>query len=243
MSKVSELTHALKPLIDSINQIRADVTGHSALLNEINAMLTALSVKSDVTEQTLGNVYDQVSQPVKKTAGRKPAVKKAPAKKPAAKKGKKTDESDDEDKKDNGTDGESDEEKESKPKKAAVKTAAKPTKKAGKKPAEKKAPASRTNKMILFKNQFKKDPNSFDKYITNKIKKELESANSEELDGLSDDKLQTKLASIYYQFIKEKHPAVLDDLKQQHAKSEEKAEGAEDADGDADQEEDAEASD
>ncbi len=103
-------------------------------------------------------------------------------------------------------------------KKAAVKKAAAPKKTAPKKAVPKKAAAAkkttvaRLNKMTIFKNAYKEDPSKFDKYLTAKVKKTIETAN-DKWQGKSGDALTTAQVSAYYHHMKDNHDDVLEELK------------------------------
>lgn len=97
------------------------------------------------------------------------------------------------------------------PKKAAPKKAA-PKKAPLKKAAPKKVAAPRLNKMTIFRDEYKTNPSQFDKYLTAKVKKTIESDN-EKWGELSGDALANAQRTAYYHFMKDKHDDVLESLK------------------------------
>ncbi len=80
---MADLNMAIKPLMETFNKLREELSSNGSQLSEILQIVTGLSVKFDTVEQTVSNLNDESKVP-KKTGGRKPAAKGA--KKPAAKK-------------------------------------------------------------------------------------------------------------------------------------------------------------
>lgn len=97
-----------------------------------------------------------------------------------------------------------------KSKKLPVKKAV--VKKAVKKAAPKKVAAPRLNKMTIFKDEYKTNPSQFDKYLTAKVKKALESEN-EKWSEMSGDALANAQRTAYYHYMKDNHDDVLESLK------------------------------
>lgn len=220
---LADLNNALDPLIKAINYNRETSTSTNVQLSEIHQMVTSLSVKFDCIEQTVSQTSDELSKVVtKKATGRKPAAKKsAIVKKPNAKKTAKKEDDDAEPAEEEEEpapvdvepdDVEDDEEESKKPKKASVK---KSTRKSTKKPA---APA-RINKMNLFKTTYKNNPNAFDKYLTAKIKKQIEEDEKREWDNLNGAPLENAIIMAYYNYIKTNHDDVLESLKKKIVES------------------------
>ncbi len=85
---MADLNMAVKPLMETFNKLREELSSNGSQLSEILQIVTGLSVKFDTVEQTVSNLNDESKVP-KKTGGRKPVAKgakKPPAKKAAAKK-------------------------------------------------------------------------------------------------------------------------------------------------------------
>jgi len=236
-----ELKNALKPIVELLNKLREEHVSNSVQISEMHAMLTNMSVKMDTIEQTAGATLTDVSKlTVKKTAVRKPAVKPA-VRKPPVKRGKKATEDADHDTDvdqdvdqdadaDQNTDvdadvdhdadskaGDSDTDSKTDAKKETAKKL--PVKKATTKKAPVKATAPRHNKMVIFKNMYKTDPSKFDKQLTAKVKKQLETENAEALEGLSNDGLNNQKLAIYYKYMAAKHDDILEEIKRAHIAS------------------------
>lgn len=103
---LADLNTALKPIIEALNKLREDQTSNSSQVLEMHSMVTNLSVKMDTLEQTTGATLGEVSKPaVKKSAGRKPAVRKVPTKRGTKAKVEQATESADQEEIVNQTDG------------------------------------------------------------------------------------------------------------------------------------------
>lgn len=240
---LADLNTALKPLIEAINRLREDNVASNTQTSEIHAMVTNISVKLDTIDQTTQKTLDEAGKSApKKAATRKPVGKKAATKKAPARRGKKADAEeadadaeepaaddaedaaeepaiDDADDADDAAEDDSESKKPSKkkapPKKASKAPAKKPTKASAKKPS-----APRVNKMTIFKDQYKKDETSFDKWLTAKVKKEIAEENAESWGKASGDALVAKKASAYYAYMNANHADVVDNLKKTHTAEE-----------------------
>jgi hypothetical protein len=131
-------------------------------------------------------------------------------------------------------------EDEKKTKKIATKKAVNkvPVKKTAAKPTAKKAPAKKTAKpktktnpniMTIFKNAFRENEGQFDKVITLKVKKEIESANAGAWSELEGESLLNARANVYREYIKNNHKQVLEGLKEAFAKKQAEEENEEPA--------------
>ncbi len=225
---LADLNNALKPILEALNKLREESTTCSSQISETHAMVTNISVKIDTLEQTAGATLSEISKPVtrKTTAPRKAAApRKAPAKAPTKRGTKATTEDtteadEDADNAEDATEAEEDVEPETPVnKKAAIKTA-KPVAKAPAKTTVKKTTAVRLNKMTIFKEMFKSDPSKFDKYLTNKVKKEIEAANKK-WSELEDEQLANAKRTAYYHYMKDNHNEVLEEFKAEYANNEE----------------------
>lgn len=234
---VSDLATALKPIQAALAKLSEDTTSTNTQIAEMHSMLTNLCVRMDTLEQTTGAALSNTAKaPAKRaTGGRKPAVKKtaAPKKAPLKRGAKKAEASDEEEEaaesvaedeeeaaesvaEDDAEDDAEDEEEtpaETTGKKAVVKVGV-PVKK-GKKPAAEKKPAAprAPNKMNLFKETFKSSPETFDKYLTAKVKAQIAKDNKDKWEDLAEDKLATQQCMAYYHYMKDKHDDVLEGLK------------------------------
>lgn len=221
---LADLNNALDPLIKAINYNRETSTSTNVQLSEIHQMVTSLSVKFDCIEQTVSQTSDELSKVVtKKATGRKPAAKKTSViKKPAAKKTAKKDEDDDVEPAEEEEEPvpaeaeEEDEEEDEESKKPAKKAVVKKT---TRKPVKKPAAPSRINKMNLFKTTYKNTPNVFDKYLTVKVKKQIEDTDKKHWEGLTGAPLENAHIMSYYNYIKNNHDNVLEDLKKKSLES------------------------
>jgi hypothetical protein len=70
--------------------------------------------------------------------------------------------------------------------------------------------------MAVFKLKFKENEKQFDKWITAKVKKEIESENKDVWEGLEGDELSNKRLAVYYNYMKENHKDVLEDFKNKY---------------------------
>jgi len=219
---LSELNAALKPIHDALTRLKEELTTHSTQVSEMHAMVTNISVKLDTLEQTAGATLSEISKPVvKKTAPRKAAVPRKPVTaKPPTKRGTRVTEEPVEDEAEAEEDAEPAEEdaEEEEPatpvnKKAAVKIVTKPPSKA----AAKKPAPPRLNKMTIFKDAHKATPSKFDKYLTAKVKKSIDAANSEKWKDMSAEQLANAQRDAYYHHMKDNHNDVLEALKAEQA--------------------------
>ncbi len=251
---LADLNEAIKPLIEAMNRQREEQTSNNSQLAEMYQMMTSISVKLDVVEQKTNEASESSRTPLKKPVGRgKAAAKKAPAKKAPAKKvtTKKTNEEDED--VEEGSNYEEGEEEGEEPKKQSKKAPVKkaPVKKAPvKKAPVKKAPVKKVttkkttkttvkpNIMAVFKLKFKENEKQFDKWITAKVKKEMEAEYKDVWDGLDGDDLINKRVAVYYAYMRENHKDVLEEFKEKYVKDAEESEENEDAEA---VEEDAEA--
>lgn len=256
---LADLTEALKPINLALKQMKEERTQNDAQLHEIHNMAVENSTKLDLFSGHFASIMASLSsQPApKKLAGRKGSAKKAPAKKTTKKSSKKggddendenedndnpendEDEKDENEKDENEKDGSDAEESGSKKKKTVKKAPAKkpvkkePVKKTAK-TTRKKEPAkkqTKLNKMQYFKKAFEDDPSTFDKFLTPKVKKTLDTENKEKFDSLEGDKLQKEKINVYYKYFRDNHSDELDKMRDAYV--------SENADGDAEEGEDA----
>ena len=66
--------------------------------------------------------------------------------------------------------------------------------------------------MTIFKDEYKTNPSQFDKYLTAKVKKTIESEN-EKWSEMSGDALANAQRTAYYHYMKDNHDDVLESLK------------------------------
>ena len=88
----------------------------------------------------------------------------------------------------------------------------KPKPKPKSKAAPKAAAPKRVTVMSAFKDKYKEDPSFFDEYITEDVKSSLADEHPG-LDSLTGDKLLALQLKVYYTFIKETYPDLLNELK------------------------------
>jgi hypothetical protein len=253
------LNEQLKPLIEIINRLKEEQSGTNTQLSCISQMLTNVCSKLDAHDQT---IHFAITDAVKKAAPKKLAGKgknvsaKKTTKKPQVRKGvKKNNEDEDEVTEDAAdeiadevadeaeeADEVADETEEKKTKKPIVrksvqkKTAAKlPTKKAVvKKPVKTK---TNPNIMSIFNTAFREDESQFDKCLTPKVKKEIESNNKDEWKDLEGEALFKARSKTYYNYIRANHSQVLKDLKEAFTKERVEDDAEEDADVNAEEDE------
>lgn len=235
---LSDLNEALKPLIEAINKAREEQLSNSTQISEAHRMLADISIKLDAVDQSVTTVSAASTRTTgKKLVGRKGAGEKKPAKRGTKKVAEPVDDVDPADddaepaepaddaepvEEDSGNVDTVEEETAVKPgkvvKKAAPKkTVAKPVKTA--KATKKAAPAApkkkQFNKMNFFKKEYEADDTQFNKVLTKKVrdKVEAEKENVEKLAGLEGDGLKKARANIYYHYLKDNNPDVLENLR------------------------------
>lgn len=226
---VSDLTEALRPLIEALNLMRTEQLGGTSQVSEIHRMTTDISVKLDAVDQNVTTAAATSTRTTgKKLVGRKGAGDKKPAKR-GAKKVVEPAEEDDAPAEDEEVPVEEEEVpvedtpvktgksvkktvKKTAPK-AAAKQAAKPSKPSKKATA---APKKKLfNRMNFFRKEFEQDESQFSKVLTKKVQTTVESdpENVEALKDLEDDALKRARANIYYHYLKDNKPEVLESLR------------------------------
>ena len=209
---LADLNNALNPIKESLNRLKEELTTYSTQVTEMHAMVTNISVKMDTLEQQTGATLSEVTKPVvKKTTTRKPP---APRKPPTKRGTKATDEPIEDPAEEEPAEEEPSEPETPVSKKATIKVMPKVAK-----PPVKKAAPSRLNKMTLFKEVHKTNPAKFDKYLTAKVKKAIDVANSEKWKEYTPEQLGGAQRTEYYHYMKDNHDEVLEALKVEYAEN------------------------